>query len=277
MNGDFDCKINDCPRCDVVIIDNRHYQLGDVIHQGNYSRIHSAELLDSGCGSAFVVKYFVCHFGDEIWHSAIREIEAALMLTGCRHIVKLHGYSIRERMDGIYEIFALMDRLECSTDIFGSYMAVEDKVIKLCRDILKALKFMRRKGLVHGDVKPSNIYYSQSAGWQLGDFGSVTLRGERPKFVSEGYCSPEARRGEVCDIRSDIYSLGITAYKLLSNGRLPFCDKPCELMEDGEVYYAIERRLSGEPIPPIDGVSRKLNNIITKMCEYDPRKRTLTF
>lgn len=274
MNSDFNSQLPACSRGDVVTIDNRRYRVGELIHQGNDSRIHSAELIEGGGDSAFVVKYYTCRRGDEVWNGAMREIEAALTLEKCRHTVRLQGYSVQEAEGGICEIFLFMDRLQCCTEIFSSGRAEERSIIGLCADISDALRFMRRKGLVHGDVKPSNIYYSALEGWQLGDFGSVMRSGERPKFVSEGYCSPEARRGEACGIRSDIYSLGIAAYKLLSGGKLPFCDKPCELLEDEDVYRAIERRLSGEPIPPIDGVSSQLNKILLKMCEYEPKKRS---
>lgn len=195
----------------------------------------------------------------------MREIEAALMLAKCRHIVKLRGYSVR-KAEETYEIFLLMDRLPCCTEMFSGERADEGRVTALCRDITDALKFMRRRGLAHGDVKPANLYYCQAEGWQLGDFGSVMSRGERPRFVSEGYCSPEARRGEAGSLRSDLYSLGITAYHLLSGGRLPFCDRPCDQMEDDEVYAAIERRLRGEPIPPIEGVSAEINQMVLKLC-----------
>ncbi len=273
MSDDLGSQPHTCSCGDVVAIGDRYYRMGEPIHQGNDSRIHSAELIKGGCGSAFVVKYYICRRGSEAWIGAMKEIEAALKLKKCRYTVRLRDYSIRETGGGICEIFLLMDRLCCCTEVFGCRRAEERRIIELCVDILHALSFMRRKGLVHGDVKPSNIYYTESDGWKLGDFGSVMKIGERPKFVSEGYCSPEARRGGACDIRSDVYSLGITAYKLLSGGRIPFCDKPCELLEDGEVYRAIERRLSGEPIPPIDGVSERLNKILLKMCEYDPARR----
>lgn len=249
------------------MINGLYYRPGQMIHQGNNSRIYSADLIDGGGDSAVVIKCYSCRRNDEIWDIAMRETEAALILDKCRHTVKLRGYSVRLAKEAEqYEIFLLMDRLPCCTDIFGSERADERRVTELCRDISDALRFMRRKGLAHGDVKPSNLYYSRSEGWQLGDFGSVMRKGERPRFVSEGYCSPAARRGEVYDIRSDFYSLGMTAYKLLSGGRLPFCDRPCEQMEDDAVYRAIERRLSGAPIPPIDGVSAEANRLIMKLC-----------
>lgn len=250
---------------DPVIVNGRGYRLGPLLHEGHNSRIHAAALMDGGGDSAFVIKSYACRCGDEVWEIAMREIEAALLLAKCRHIVKLRGSSVRRTSDDTYEIFLLMDRLFCCTEIFGSERADERRVKALCEDISDALRYMKRKGLVHGDVKPSNIYYRQGEGWLLGDFGTVMRRGERPRFVSEGYCSPEARRGERCNSRMDFYALSMTAYKLLSGGRLPFCERPCEQLDDSEVYRAIERRLSGESIPPIDGVSAEMNDMVLKL------------
>ena len=89
-----------------------------------------------------------------------------------------------------------------------------------------------------------------------------------PQHGSEGYLTPEAARGESCDIRADLYSLGITVYKLLSGGRLPFCDLPCAEMSDSDVYLAIRRRLSGEEIPPLPGVNCQVNNLLRKLCRF---------
>ena len=247
---------------DSVVINGRDYRLGSLLHEGRSSRIYAASSADGGGTSDFVIKYYVCRRGDEVWDVAMRELEAMQLLAKDRHIVKLRGYCARRKADGTYKIFLLMDKLTCCADFLGGGKADEGRVRELCADIADALKGIKHKGLVHGDVKPSNIYHNQAEGWQLGDFGSVMRRGERPRFVSEGYCSPEAWRGEKCDIRFDFYALGITAYKLLSGGRLPFCDRPCEQMEDDEVYRAIERRLNGEPIPPIDGVSPEMNDLV---------------
>ena len=245
-----------------VLIHGKRYRIGALLHQGHDSRFYAASLAEGGEGSAFVMKYFLCIRGDDTWDIAMREIEAGQMLRRCRHAVRLLGYAVRRVANSENcEVFLLMKWLPGCIKRLGSE-AEERQVLELCRDIRSALRFLRHKGLVHGDVKPANIYYDESDGWQLGDFGSVIRTGERPRDVSEGYCSPEARRGEPCDYHSDLYSLGVVAYRLLSGGRLPFCNRPCEQMTDDEVYHAIGRRLRGDHIPPLDGVSERTNRLL---------------
>lgn len=258
-----------CEPCgDEVIINGARFRMDGVMWQGSDSRIFSAHPLESGADSAFVIKRFRCRENDARWDACLREIEAWLMLRRCRHILPLLGYAVRTNGGEEREIFLLFDRKECLSGL----SLTPPEVAGMCCDITRALKDIRRKKLVHGDVKPANIYRS-GTGWLLGDMGSVTRSGEAARYVSEGYCSPEALRGEPCDYRSDIYSLGITCYRLLSGGRLPFCDRPCGEMTEEEMDRAIERRLSGEEIPPIPGVPDRLNEAVLAMCAFEPKKR----
>ena len=252
-----------------VLINGTPFRTDHTIFQGTDSRIFSAHSLQGGGDSAFVIKCFHCVRNDDVWNKAMHEIEAAHMLRRCRYIVGLLGHSVRKCGGEEVEVFLLFDRLEC---LDGTAVTDRREILAVCRDISLALEAMRRKGLIHGDVKPSNIYRSDGR-WLLGDLGSVCLSGEVPVYGSEGYYSPESARSERCDIRSDIYSLGITCYRLLSGGRLPFCDLPCGEADEGEVYRAIERRLGGEAIPPVPGVNDDINKLILKMCEFDRRSR----
>lgn len=239
-----------------------------LISQGSDSRIYSAYSMESGVDSAFVIKCCFCRKNGEVWRRCMREIEAGLMMRQCPSIVELLGYSVRMDSDDRAEIFLLFDRLEC----LGSIHPDVEETLEMCRDICGALESMRRRGLVHCDVKPGNIYRREGR-WLLGDLGSVCLAGEVPSYASEAYCSPEAYSGEKCDIRSDIYSLGITCYRMLTGGKLPFCDTPCEETEDGKVFDAIKRRLGGEAIPPVEAAGERINLLLKRMCAFDRRKR----
>ena len=253
-----------------VPINGERYRLGELIHQGTDSRIYTAYQTNGGRDPAafFAVKVIGCDRGDARWERALREIEAGLLMRRCRHAVRLLGYSVRQ--SGAHaELFLLMEKLSCCTDLAPDTR----EVLRMCADVCDALALLRRKGLVHGDVKTSNIFSHPVCGWQLGDFGSVGRVGEIAEYGSQGYCAPEVWRGEPRDSRADVYSLGMTAYRLLSGGRLPFCPMPCDRMEDEAVYQAIERRMNGEPIPPIEGISSPINRVLLKMCAFRPENR----
>lgn len=102
------------------------------------------------------------------------------------------------------------------------------EIRKLLSCLLNALGYAHGKGIVHRDIKPANVLFDEHGTPQLADFGVAirTLNSERLTQVgltvgSTGYMSPEQARGMPVDARSDLYSVGVLAYELLT-GSLPF-------------------------------------------------------
>ncbi len=102
------------------------------------------------------------------------------------------------------------------------------EIRKLLTALLDALGYAHGKGIVHRDIKPANVLFDEHGTPQLADFGVAirTLNSERLTQVgltvgSTGYMSPEQARGMQVDARSDLYSVGVVAYELLT-GSLPF-------------------------------------------------------
>jgi serine/threonine protein kinase/formylglycine-generating enzyme required for sulfatase activity len=126
---------------------------------------------------------------------------------------------------------------------------------ELIATVAQALHYAHRKGLVHRDVKPSNILLDAAGEPHVADFG-VALReenlGRGPKFAgTPAYMSPEQARGEGhrVDGRSDIFSLGVVFYELLV-GRPPFrADSPAELLEQVTTHEPRPLRQIEEGIP----------------------------
>ncbi|KAG7211529.1 hypothetical protein KM043_010791 [Ampulex compressa] len=117
--------------------------------------------------------------------------------------------------------------------------------IRVWRDITYALEFCHNAGVIHTDVKPANILIAASGRAKLSDFGSSILIGETYKsdtfHGTPGYAAPEVLKGSTPTTASDIYSLGISAWQLLSN-KLPFAG-----LHPHTIIY-----LSGKGIRPQD-------------------------
>ena len=124
----------------------------------------------------------------------------------------------------------------------------------------RALAYAHSRGIVHRDVKPANILLANADWPLLADFGLVKVVGGPGTITQPGvsigtptYFSPEQAAGDEVDHRSDIYSLGILLFEVLT-GHLPF--------EGGTPFEAMIRRLREPPIPP-----RHLNPLITPQLQ----------
>ncbi|HKO03999.1 MAG TPA: protein kinase [Candidatus Acidoferrales bacterium] len=123
--------------------------------------------------------------------------------------------------------------------------------VEYIRQVLRALVYAHERGIIHRDIKPSNIIIlsDPSPTAKLLDFG-LAVSGRDLSLTASGtimgslyYMSPEQVRGERVDARSDLYSLGVTFYEMVS-GRRPF---------DGRSQYEIlDGHLRQQPVPPTD-------------------------
>src|SRR5258705_3805774 len=100
------------------------------------------------------------------------------------------------------------------------------KVVEIVFKCIRALEYACRNGIIHRDIKPANILLSAGGETKVGDFGAsfqqkLTHTTQLGDVGSPAYMSPEQIRGETLTHQTDIYSLGVTMYKLLT-GRLPF-------------------------------------------------------
>ena len=148
------------------------------------------------------------------------------------------------------------------------------KVIALSKQIAAALSFAHKNHIIHRDVKPHNVMITPNGTAKITDFGiakavnAATIVDSTDGIVgSVHYFSPEQARGGYVDEKSDIYSLGIVMYEMLT-GQVPFDG-------DNPVNIALQH-INGEMTPPskvVSGVPPALEHIIMKCTDKYPINR----
>jgi serine/threonine protein kinase len=154
----------------------------------------------------------------------------------------------------------------------------QDRAIRIAIEILKALDYIHTNGVVHRDLKPENIMVDENDHIKLIDFGiagdTASRRLTYANFTSmlgtPNYIAPEQVKGKRGDGRTDLYSMGVILYEMLT-GKLPFTGPtPLAAMND---------RLLNHPLPPRvadPSVSPQLQEIIYRALERDPKNRYAT-
>lgn len=149
-----------------------------------------------------------------------------------------------------------------------------DRALDIVRSTARALAHAHDAGIVHGDVKPSNIFLTRSRGVKVLDFGSTgtaTADGER-HWATRAYASPAVLDGRAPQAHDDVFALGVTAYCLLS-GERPFGEldareaaeqglEPPPLPDDAlEAWPAVRRALAADAIDRTSDARRFLQEL----------------
>ena len=147
------------------------------------------------------------------------------------------------------------------------------KVIKIMDQILSAMSLAHKHGVIHRDLKPQNILMDENGNIKIADFGiavalnQTTITQTNSVLGSVHYMSPEQTRGGMVTKQSDIYSLGIILYELLT-GQVPF---------NGETPVVIALKHAEDEIPSLrkqnKDIPQALENVVLKATAKDPRDR----
>lgn len=214
----------------------------------------------------------------EIVNSIVSEFKIMEKFKGCANVVSYDDHEIRRHPDGIgCDIYIRMELLEPMSAHFNGKAYDEKEIVKLGIDICRALELCHKNSIIHRDVKPGNIFISKNGDFKLGDFGVArTFERTVGDFSVKGtfdYMAPEVQLRKPYGTSVDIYSLGTVLYKMMNNGRLPFLPSYPEKLRAGDYDTALQKRLSGEELPPPSEASRAFASVIIKACKSDPEER----
>ncbi len=167
----------------------------------------------------------------------------------------------------------VMPYLEGGTleDMLNECILTLEEARIVLEQLTSALAYIHKLGILHRDIKPGNILFDGHGNLYLGDFGIATWLGEKPLhnghvMGTAHYIAPELFDGFV-DERSEVYSLGILLYELLT-GSLPF-DGPSD-------WKICLQHREARPVAPSllnPSIPRPIEHVILRALEKDPRHR----
>lgn len=256
------------------LIDGR-YELLQQIAIGGMATIYVA--LDTRLDRKVAVKIMHSHLADDekFVNRFIREAKAAAALSH-PNIVAIQDQGWNQ--GGVPAVFLVMELIEGYTlrdYIFEQGALPPSEVIRLLVPVLSAIAAAHKIGIVHRDIKPENILISTSGRIKVADFGLAhgeligsTLTAESSVILgSISYLSPEQVQRGIADARSDVYSIGIMTFELLT-GEKPFAgDSPINI-----AYKHVNDRVPA-PSTLVPGIPASLDALVLRATSVNPDDR----
>lgn len=209
---------------------------------------------------------------DEFVRRFYQEAESAARLS---HPNIVNTYDVGREGDVYYIVMELVDGPSLAEIIAADGRLPEPVAIDYAAQICSGLAYAHRQGLLHRDIKPANILVTRDDVCKLSDFGIAravsqqTMTLTKPGLVmgSVYYISPEQAQGHELHEASDLYSVGVVLYQMLT-GSLPY---------SGESPVTVALKHIGDPVPTLDtkalGVSPALASIVNKLLQKRPENR----
>ena len=245
------------------------YEIQQVINKGGMGAVYRA--FQPSLGRSVAIKILPPH--PSLDENVVKRFEREAKTIGTLqhpHILPLYDYGRQDNI--LYLVMAYADGGSLA-DLMSEGVLPLDTADRLVRAIASALDYAHRRGIVHRDIKPGNILLDSEGNALLADFGIVKSAAESNNLTgtsiigTPAYMSPEQGKGDAIDGRSDVYSLGVMAFEMLT-GKQPFT---------GETPMKVLLKHINDPIPAILDFNERLpvalQRVMRRVLSKDPAQR----
>lgn len=253
------------------ILDDR-YEIIELIGSGGMANVYKALCHRLNRYDAVKIMRDETAANTELRRRFRAESQAVAMLS---HPNIVSVYDVSHSDDVEYIVMELIDGITLKQYLQKKSVLDPAEVLDFTIQTAKALEHAHSKGIIHRDIKPQNIMLLKDGMIKVADFGIASLENTVEENNGETvgsvhYIAPEQARGEAPDARSDIYSLGIVMYEMLT-GRLPY-------IGNSDVEVAV-KHMNTDPVTPRDivpSIPEELERICLKAMNSNIDERYQT-
>ena len=249
------------------------YQLIEKIGEGGMAVVFKAKCLL--LNRYVAVKILKEEYSNNIeFMNKFRKEAAAAASFSASNIVNIYDVGSDNRIN--YIVMELVNGKTLKEVIQNKGRLTVEETLNMGIQIAKALECAHKNNIIHRDIKPHNILVTEDGTVKVTDFGiakaasSDTITHTSKVIGSAHYFSPEQAKGKIVDYRTDIYSLGIVLYEMIT-GKVPF---------DGDSAVSVALKHIQEPIISprliISSIPENLSNLILRATEKEPARRYQT-
>jgi serine/threonine protein kinase len=245
------------------------YEIVSVLGSGGMGQVYKVRNLISERIEAMKVLLPNLETSPELAERFLREIKVQAALDH-PHIAKLH--TALRAGNRLVMIMEFVEGEGIDVLLSRGTLTLND-AIRYTQQVLEALAYAHARGVVHRDIKPTNIMVTASGAVKLMDFGIAKIKNDR-RLTEAGhtmgslfYMSPEQIRGGDPDPRSDIYALGVTLYEMVTRRR-PFVGD-----SDYSIMAAHLQQTPQAPVGIVPGVPPGLSDVIVMALAREPQAR----
>ncbi len=250
-----------------------HYKILEKLGEGGMGVVYKAE--DTKLKRIVAIKFLPRQIAVSEEERARFNIEAqAAAALNHPNIATIHA--IEEVDDEMFIVMEYIDGKELK-DRIGMASLSSNEVVDIATQIAEGLNAAHKKGIVHRDIKSSNIMVTEDRKVKIMDFGLAKVRGSvqvtrlGTTVGTAAYMSPEQIEGRAVDQRSDIWSFGVVLYEMISR-QLPFAGT-----YEQALFYSILNREPRHLPQEQDGVPPNWQRIVSKCLEKDAANRYQSF
>jgi hypothetical protein len=246
-----------------------HYRILSRIGSGGMSTVYKAH--DAKSGRMVAVKLMASFLTEEPRFKVRFEREVKL-LSKLSHPNIVQIFDFGQHNDSPYIVMPYFEKGTLQDRLRDGPVSVKEGA-RVISDMSSALQYAHDHGVIHRDVKPSNMLIDNHGRAQLTDFGFASWREASMHLTGSAlvgtpaFMSPEQCTGDDIGPASDQYSLGIVLFRIAS-GQMPF---------DGETPLAMALKQINEPLPPPREINPRIpvaiENVLIKALQKDPSKR----